>query len=162
MPAIPGYLKAMKKVCDDFGALFIVDEIMCGTGRCGGTLHAWQEEDGFVPDIQLLGKGLGGGVMQVSAVLASSRVVEVVERSSGEFAHGHTHDAYPIACAVGLEVLKTIRKEGLLENVREMGKRLSTGLKEGLDDHRYVGDIRGRGLFWGVSCLYSLLRYDKG
>ena len=156
VPFIPGYLKAMKKVCEEFGALIIVDEIMCGTGR-SGTFHAWQQEEGFAPDIECLGKGLGGGLLPVSAVLASKEIDDTIFRGPGEFAHGHTHDGYPLGSAVGLEVVRILREDNgkMLENVRKMGKLLSTGLKKALADHRYVGDIRGLGLFWGVSDVSS-------
>lgn len=80
MPPVPGYFKAVRAVCDKHGALLILDEVMCGMGRTG-TLHAWEQE-GVAPDIQTIGKGLGGGYQPVSGVLASHKVVDVLSRGS--------------------------------------------------------------------------------
>jgi len=147
--AVPGYLAAVKAVCERHGALFICDEVMCGMGRCG-TLHAWQAE-GVVPDIQTLGKGLGGGFLPVAAVLIGDKVSDALYNGSGAFQHGQTYQGHPVICASALEVQRIIREDGLLANVQAMGLRLEHKLKSRLADHKYVGDIRGRGLFWGVS-----------
>lgn len=80
VPAAAGYFKAVQAVCQKYGALLILDEVMCGMGRTG-TLHAWEQE-GVVPDIQTIGKALGGGYQPVAGVLANRRVVEVLERGS--------------------------------------------------------------------------------
>lgn len=142
----------MQAVCRKHGALFIADEVMCGSGRSGGPgLHAWQQEDGFVPDIQTMGKALTGGYAPVGAVLASRRVSEVIKRGTGEFAHGQTFQGHPLTCAAAVEVLNVIRDEDLLANVNKMGERLALGLRQGLDNHPNVGSIHGRGLMWGVS-----------
>jgi len=151
VPAVPGYFKAMKKVCDKYGALLILDEVMCGMGRTG-TLHAWQHE-GVVPDIQTMGKGLGAGYAAVAALLIKNRVVDALEKGTGAFAHGQTYQGHPIACAAALEVQKIIREDGLVDNAREMGNLMEILLKKRLGSHPHVGDIRGRGLFWGVSEL---------
>lgn len=81
MPAVAGYFKAIKAVCDDFGALLIFDEVMCGMGR-SGTMHAWQQE-GVAPDIQTLGKCLGGGYQPVAAVMANHRVIDAFRQGTG-------------------------------------------------------------------------------
>jgi adenosylmethionine-8-amino-7-oxononanoate aminotransferase len=138
----------MKEVCDRYGALLIFDEVMSGMGRCG-TLHAWQHED-VVPDLETIGKGLGGGYAPVAALLINSRVVDVLDKGTGSFMHGQTYQGHPISCAVALEVQREIRENKLVENVREMGNLLSSLLTKNLADHPHVGDIRGRGLFWGV------------
>ncbi|KAK8042601.1 Exo70 exocyst complex subunit [Apiospora phragmitis] len=148
VPAVQGYFKAMRAVCDKYGALLILDEVMCGMGRTG-TLHAWEQED-VVPDIQTLGKCLGGGYQPIAGVLVSCNVVDVLMRGSGSFAHGHTYQGHPIACAAALEVQKIVRDEQLLNNVRSMGELMSIRLAEALQDHPNVGAIRGRGLFWGI------------
>lgn len=139
----------MKAVCEKYGALFILDEVMSGMGRCG-TLHAWEQE-GVVPDIQTIGKGLGGGYAPVSAVLISERVVEALDKGTGSFRHGQTYQGHPVSCAAALAVQKVIQEENLLENVREMGAYLEAQLKSRLAEHPHVGDVRGKGLFWGVS-----------
>jgi adenosylmethionine-8-amino-7-oxononanoate aminotransferase len=120
-------------------------------GRCG-TLHAWQQE-GIEPDLQTTGKGLGGGYAPVSAVLVHRRVVEALNKGTGAFMHGQTYQGHPIGCAVALTVQKEIRERDLLANVREKGALLEKLLKERLAQHPHVGDIRGKGLFWGVSTL---------
>ncbi len=146
--APPGYFRAVREVCDRHGALLILDEVMCGMGRTG-TLHAWEQE-GVAPDIQAVAKGLGGGYQPIGAVLASARVVETLRDGSGAFQHGHTYLAHPIACAAALAVQQIIEEDGLLAQVRARGELLETLLTERLGNHRHVGDIRGRGLFWGI------------
>ena len=148
VPAVPGYFQAMKKVCDQYGALLVFDEIMCGMGR-SGTVHAWEQE-GVVPDMQTIGKGLGGGYAAVAGVLVGPRVVRALEQGSGAFAHGQTYQGHPVACAAGLEVQRIISEESLVVNVAKQGVYLERLLKERLADHPNVGDIRGKGLFWGV------------
>src|SRR4051794_17962324 len=117
----------MKAVCEKYDILFILDEVMCGMGRTG-TLHAWEQED-VVPDIQMIGKGLGGGYAPVAAMLIGHKVNRVLENGSAEFRHGHTYQNHPLSCAAALEVQKIVRDENLLENVRKMGDLLK-GLLE--------------------------------
>ncbi|KAJ5586604.1 hypothetical protein N7450_006391 [Penicillium hetheringtonii] len=148
VPAVPGYFPAMKAVCEKHGALFILDEIMSGMGRCG-TLHAWEQE-GVVPDIQTIGKGLGGGYAPVSGILINDSIVQTMDKGSGVFRHGQTYQGHPISCAAALATQKTIQKESLLDNVRNMGSYLEEQLRLRFEDHPFVGDIRGKGLFWGV------------
>ncbi|KAH8707150.1 aminotransferase [Phaeosphaeriaceae sp. PMI808] len=145
VPAVPGYLRAMKAVCDKYGVLLIFDEIMCGTGR-SGTLHTWQEH-GVIPDIQTMGKGLGGGVESVSATLCNSRVYNVISRDTG-FINGLTFECQPGACKVGSLVLEIVRDH--LGNIDDKGKQLMGLLRQNLGDHPNVGDIRGKGLFIGI------------
>jgi adenosylmethionine-8-amino-7-oxononanoate aminotransferase len=149
----------MKAVCDKHGALLIFDEIMSGMGR-SGTLHAWEQED-VVPDIQTLGKGLGGGYAAVAGLLIKKRVVDVLEKGSGAFSHGQTYQGHPIACAAALEVQKVIREERLVENVQKMGVLMGQLLKKRLGGHQNVGDIRGKGLFWGVSLARLCINNQK-
>ena len=148
VPAVPGYLKAMQDVCHKYGSLLIFDEVMCGSGRTG-TLHAWQAED-VVPDIQTMAKGLGGGYVPISAVLATEKVVKVIMKGSGEFVHGQTYEGMPVTAAGALEVQKFIQDNNLLENVSLQGAYLGERLKALLGGHPNVGDIRGGGLFWGI------------
>ena len=146
--ALPGYFKAVREVCDRHGALLILDEVMSGVGRTG-TLHAWEQE-GIAPDIQIIAKGLGGGFQPIGGILVSGRVIAGLAAGSGAFMHGHTYQAHPVACAAAVAVQQVIREENLLENVRNMGKVLEDRLVERLGNHRNIGDIRGRGLFWAV------------
>ncbi|KAF7174242.1 hypothetical protein CNMCM5623_006771 [Aspergillus felis] len=150
----PGYLAAMQAVCRKHGALFILDEIMCGMGRTG-TMFAWEQErddDGnpVFPDIMTIGKGLGGGYAPISGILVHQKVVDVLDCGSGSFNHGHTFQAHPISCAAALAVQRIIRRDNLLENCVKMGTILERCLREQLGDEKHVGDIRGRGLFYAV------------
>lgn len=148
VPFVPGYLKAMRDVCHKHGALFILDEVMCGMGRTG-TLHAWQAED-VVPDIQTNAKGLGAGYQPIAAMMISEKVVKVLKERSGQFVHGLTYQAMPVQAAAALEVQRIIRNDELMKNVSKLGTQLGELLKNALGDHPNVGDIRGRGLFWGL------------
>nr|KMM72301.1 acetylornithine aminotransferase [Coccidioides posadasii RMSCC 3488] len=148
VPSVPGYFAAMKAVCDRYGALLIMDEVMSGMGR-SGTLHAWEQE-GVAPDIQTIGKGLGGGYAPVSGVLIGNKVAEVMDKGTGAFRHGQTYQGHPIGCAAALAVQKVIKEQNLLQNVREMGALLESKLREYIGDHPNVGNIRGKGLFWGI------------
>ncbi len=149
--ALPGYFQAMREVCDRHGALLILDEVMSGMGRCG-TMHAWEAE-GITPDLQIVAKGLGGGYQPIGGILVAGRVIEGLAAGTGAFMHGHTYQAHPIACAAAVAVQKVIAEEKLLDNVQAMGKRLEERLIERLGNHRHVGDIRGRGLFWAVELV---------
>jgi adenosylmethionine-8-amino-7-oxononanoate aminotransferase len=149
--ALPGYFPAMRAVCDRHGALLILDEVMSGVGRCG-TLHAWEAE-GITPDIQIVAKGLGGGYQPIGGILVSGKVIAGLAAGSGAFMHGHTYQAHPVACAAAVAVQEVIRDEKLLDNVQAMGALLEQRLVERFGNHRHVGDIRGRGLFWAVELV---------
>lgn len=146
-----GYFRAMREICDRHGALLILDEVMCGMGRTG-TTHAWEQE-GVAPDIQAIAKGLGGGYQPIGAMLASGRIINTIRSGSGAFLHGHTYLAHPLACAAALAVQDVILEDGLLDRVKERGKQLEQRLTERFGNHRHVGDIRGRGLFWAIELV---------
>jgi adenosylmethionine-8-amino-7-oxononanoate aminotransferase len=151
VPAPLGYFRAVRAICDRFGALLVLDEVMCGMGRTG-TLHAWEQE-GVVPDILAVAKGLGGGFQPIGAMLASDRIVEALRTGSGSFQHGHTYLAHPMACAAALEVQRIIREEGLLAQVKALGAMLQERLHDRFGNHRHVGDIRGRGLLQAIELV---------
>lgn len=146
-----GYFKAAREICDRHGALLILDEVMSGTGRTG-TTHAWEQE-GIAPDIQAIAKGLGGGYQPIGAMLASGKIIDTIRSGSGAFLHGHTYLAHPLACAAALAVQDVIREDNLLEQVKQRGKQLEQRLTERFGNHRHVGDIRGRGLFWAIELV---------
>ncbi|MET4255887.1 adenosylmethionine-8-amino-7-oxononanoate aminotransferase [Bradyrhizobium sp. S3.12.5] len=146
-----GYFRAVREICDRHGALLILDEVMCGMGRTG-TTHAWQQE-GIAPDIQAIAKGLGGGYQPIGAMLASGKIIDTIRAGSGAFQHGHTYLAHPLACAAALAVQDVIREDNLLDRVKERGKQLEQRLTERFGNHRHVGDIRGRGLFWAIELV---------
>jgi len=142
---------SVRELCDRYGILLIADEVMSGMGRTG-TLHA-VEQEGVVPDLLTIAKGLGGGYQPIGAVLASAKIIEPIRRGSGLFQHGHTYIGHPTAAAAALAVQKVIQRDGLLAKVRARGEQLRVALARRLGDHPHVGDIRGRGLFMGVELV---------
>ncbi|PKA43642.1 aspartate aminotransferase family protein [Rhizobium sullae] len=151
VPAVPGYFRRIREVCDSYGVLLILDEVMCGMGRTG-TLHAC-EQDGVVPDLMTIAKGLGGGYQPIGAVLLSRRIFDAFAEGSGFFQHGHTYMCHPMACAAALAVQEVIERDRLLDNVKAMGAHLARRLSERFSNHTHVGDIRGRGLFMGLELV---------
>ena len=151
VPPTADYLKRVRAICDRHGVLLILDEVMCGMGRTG-TLHAC-EQDGVVPDIMTVAKGLGGGYQPIGAVLLGRHIFDAFAKGSGFFHHGHTYLGHPIACAAALAVQQVIARDNLLANVRTMGARLAQRLGDRFGNHPHVGDIRGRGLFMGVELV---------
>ena len=148
---VPGYFQAVRALCDKYGVLLILDEVMCGMGRCG-TLYACEQE-GVVPDLICIGKGLGGGYQPIGALLASAKIYDAVVGGSGFFQHGHTYTGHAAACAGALAVQRAVRKRGLLARVRERGAGLEARLRARFGQHPHVGEIRGRGLFWALELV---------
>jgi len=151
VPPVPGYFARIRDICDRHGVLLILDEVMCGMGRTG-TLFAC-EQDGVVPDIVAVAKGLGAGYMPIGAMLASARLHDAIAAGSGSFQHGHTYHGHPLAAAAGHAVLRALLERGLVTGVRTKGERLATALRAAFGQHPHVGDIRGRGLFRGVELV---------
>jgi adenosylmethionine-8-amino-7-oxononanoate aminotransferase len=151
VPPVADYFKRIRAICDRYGVLLILDEVMCGMGRTG-TLHAC-EQDGVAPDLMAIAKGLGGGYQPVGATLLSNKIFEAFSRGSGFFQHGHTYMGHPMAAAAGLAVQEVIQRDHLLDNVVAMGAHLQRRLEERFANHHHVGDIRGRGLFRGVELV---------
>ena len=148
---VPGYLRGVRELCNQYGILLILDEVMCGMGRCG-TLHACEAE-GVVPDLLVIAKGLGGGYQPIGAVLAQLHVVQAFARGSGAFQHGHTYIGHAMACAAALAVQQVIRRDGLLDRVQRQGAGLRERLQAAFGQHPHVGDIRGRGLFQAIELV---------
>ncbi|KAJ5959219.1 Pyridoxal phosphate-dependent transferase major region subdomain 2 [Penicillium vulpinum] len=151
VPPLPGYLKALKAVCERHGALLILDEVMSGMGRTG-TLHAWEQED-VVPDLQTIAKGLGAGYAPIAGLLINKHVVDTLNKGTGAFVHSQTYQGHPVACAAAYKVQQIIQDDNLLPNVRAMGEYLGQRLHERLDSHPHVGEVRGRGLFWAMEIV---------
>ena len=151
VPPTPGYFKRVREVLDRHGILLIADEVMCGMGRTG-TLYASEQED-VVPDVVAVAKGLGGGYQPIGAVLAQRKVVQALRDGSGAFQHGHTYIGHPVAAAAALAVQQVIKRDHLLDAVRERGAHLFHALHAQFDGHPHVGDIRGRGLFAGIELV---------
>jgi adenosylmethionine-8-amino-7-oxononanoate aminotransferase len=151
VPPVADYFRRIRAICDRYGILLILDEVMCGMGRTG-TLHAC-EQDGITPDLMTIAKGLGGGYQPIGAVLLGERIFNAFANGSGAFQHGHTYICHPMACAAALAVQQVIARDRLLANVKAMGAHLARRLRERFDNHPYVGDIRGRGLLMGVELV---------
>lgn len=149
VPAVDGYLRRIRDICDRHEILLIADEIMCGSGRTGRYFaHA---HDDVLPDIVTLAKGIGGGYMPLAAVVVRRRVCEPLERAG--FVHGHTYIGHAAACAAGVAVADVIDRHDLLARTEEMGARLRSALDDAFGEHPNVGDIRGRGLFVGMELV---------
>lgn len=151
VPPAPGYFTRIREICDRYGVLLILDEVMCGMGRTG-TLFAC-EQDGVAPDIVCIAKGLGAGYQPIGAMLCTAGIYDAISGGTGFFQHGHTYIGHPAATAAGLAVLRAILDRDLLPRVRRQGDRLRDALKERFGQHPNVGDIRGRGLFRGLELV---------
>lgn len=148
VPPVRAYFRKIRAVCDKYGVLLILDEIMAGMGRTGYLFAC--EEDGVAPDILTIAKGLGAGYQPIGATLVSARIYSAIVGGSGFFQHGHTYIGHATACAAALEVQRVIADERLLDNVRARGEQLRAALNARFAAHEQVGDVRGRGLFVGV------------
>ena len=148
---VPGYFKRVREVCDRYGVLLILDEVMCGMGRTG-SLHACTEE-GVAPDLMTIAKGLSGGYQAIGAVLVQQKIVEAIKQGLGAFQHGHTYLAHPMGAAAALAVQQVILRDKLLERVKRQGAGLTQRLQAAFAGHPHVGEIRGRGLFQAVELV---------
>lgn len=151
VPPVEGYFKQVREICDRYGVLLILDEVMCGMGRTG-TLFA-SEQDDVRPDIIAVAKGLGAGYQPIGAMLCSGEIYGAIEAGSGFFQHGHTYIAHPTACAAALAVITKLTEGGIAARVKPMGEALQTALEDAFSDHPHVGDFRGRGLFRGIEIV---------
>jgi len=151
VPAVPGYFRLVRDICDRHGILLILDEVMCGMGRTGSLFAC--EQESVVPDLVCIAKGLGAGYQPIGAALVLDRVHDAISRGSGSFQHGHTYIGHAAACAGALAVQRALRERGLVARVRGLGPRLEARLRERFGGHPHVGDIRGRGLFWGIELV---------
>ncbi|KWI59539.1 hypothetical protein WT72_09235 [Burkholderia pseudomultivorans] len=151
VPPVGTYLKKIRAVCDKYGVLLILDEIMSGMGRTGYLFAC--DEDGVAPDLLTIAKGLGAGYQPIGATLVSDRIYRTIVDGSGFFQHGHTYLGHATACAAALEVQRVIAEERLLDNVKARGEQLRASLREHYAAHPHVGDVRGRGLFVGVELV---------
>jgi adenosylmethionine-8-amino-7-oxononanoate aminotransferase len=150
-PPVPGYFKRVREICDRHRILLILDEVMCGMGRCG-TMWAFEAE-GVVPDIVTIAKGLGAGYQPSGALVVAKPVYETVTAGSGFFQHGYTYLGHAAACAGALAVQRRLRNDGVLARVKPMGELLEKSLRSAFANHPHVGDIRGRGLFWALEMV---------
>ena len=143
-----GYLPAVREVCDRHDVLLIADEVVSAFGRTGRWFAS--EHYGAVPDVITFGKGIGGGLLPLSGMVASRRIRQVIETAPNGFSYGHTFSGYPLGCAVGCEVIDVIREEGLVEAAAVRGARLREVLAELAGRHPLMQGLRGRGLLQGI------------
>lgn len=151
LTAAPGYFKRIREICDRYGILLILDEVMCGMGRTGALFAC--DLEGVAPDILCIAKGLGAGYQPVGAMICSKKIYETIGAGSGFFQHGHTYMGHPTAAAAGLAVVNAILHRNLIAKVRIQGDKLKEALHERFGQTPHVGDIRGRGLFLGVELV---------
>ncbi|MBL8709593.1 MAG: aspartate aminotransferase family protein [Rhodospirillaceae bacterium] len=151
VPAPPGYAKRVREICDRYGVLMIADEVMCGAGRTG----TWRalEHDGVEPDIMAVAKGLAAGYVPLGVAIYHDRLKAPMFAKYGGLLTGHTFTGHTLACAAGLAVQKILKRDRLVEKVREDGLYLEAKLRAAFGDHPHVGDVRGRGFFWAIEVV---------
>ncbi|WP_170439385.1 aspartate aminotransferase family protein [Ruegeria arenilitoris] len=151
VPAVEGYYKRIREICDQYGVLLILDEVMCGMGRTGHLFAC--DHDGVTPDILCVAKGLGAGYQPIGATLCTDRIYDAIRNGSGFFQHGHTYVGHPVATAAALAVVTELTSRDLPARARDMGDKLQAKLEAAFGQHPNVGDIRGRGLFRGIELV---------
>lgn len=147
----PSYFQRVREICDKYDVLMIVDEVLCGMGRTGRNfaIDHWD----VVPDMITCGKGISSGYTPLGAVIASREIYDAVDQGSGMFEHGFTYGGNPLSCAVGLAVLRYIKKHDLVQRAAENGAYLLQELQAAIGDHPNVGEISGLGMLVGVEIV---------
>ena len=148
VPAVEGYYKRIREICDKYGVLLILDEVMCGMGRTGHLFAC--DFEGVAPDILCIAKGLGAGYQPIGAMLCSRAIYDTISAGTGFFQHGHTYLGHPVAAAAGLAVVQELLENDLPAQVQARGGYLEQQLRARFAQNPHVGDIRGRGLFQGI------------
>ncbi len=151
LTAAPGYFKRVREICDQYGILLILDEVMCGMGRTGSLFAC--EQEGVSPDILCIAKGLGAGYQPIGAMLCSRKIYDAIENGSGFFQHGHTYLGHPVAAAAGVAVVNAMLERDLVPRAKGQGSKLMAALEARFGQHPHIGDIRGRGLFQGLELV---------
>lgn len=150
-PAPDGYWPRIREICDRYGVLLIADEVLVGLGRTGKwwALDHWN----IVPDILVTSKGTASGYFPLGLIAAKGEDVELIRQKLGDFNHGGTFSHHAVGAAAGLATLRILQRERLIENSAAMSIPLEKALRDQIGDHPNVGDIRGRGLFWGIELV---------
>ncbi|WP_210092289.1 aspartate aminotransferase family protein [Ruegeria sp. HKCCSP346] len=151
VPAVEGYFKRIREICDQYGVLLILDEVMCGMGRTGHLFAC--DHDGAAPDILCIAKGLGAGYQPIGAMLCTGKIYGAIRDGSGFFQHGHTYIGHPVATAAALAVVRELIEGDLPARAGRMGSKVHSALEAAFGQHPNVGDLRGRGLFRGVELV---------
>jgi taurine---2-oxoglutarate transaminase len=144
-----GYLQSIREVCDRYGILLVLDEVMAGFGRAG----RWFACDHWdvVPDILTTAKGINSGYVPLGAMTVREHVYHAIKDRF--FAGGLTYSGHPLACAAGVASIEAFREEGVVENAAAMGDHLAEAFPRLAEEHPSIGEVRGRGLFWGVELV---------
>lgn len=151
VPAVEGYFKRIREICDKYGVLLILDEVMCGMGRTGHLFAC--DHDRISPDILCIAKGLGAGYQPIGAMICSQKIFDAIYNGSGFFQHGHTYLGHPVATAAGRAVVQKLLQHKLADRAGIQGEKLRAALGERFGQHAHIGDIRGRGLFVGLELV---------
>ncbi|MTH98535.1 aspartate aminotransferase family protein [Roseibium sp. RKSG952] len=151
VPAVDGYFKRIREICDQYGVLLILDEVMCGMGRTGHLFAC--DHDGVAPDILCIAKGLGAGYQPIGAMMCTGKIYDAIRDGSGFFQHGHTYIGHPVATAAALAVVRELTGRELPARAGVMGEKLQSALEAAFGQHPNIGDIRGRGLFRGIEIV---------
>ena len=146
----PDYFARIREICTRYDVLFIADEVITGFGRTGRWFGL--EHYGVEPDIVQFAKGITSGYVPLGAVLISQKVADSFRDKV--FFGGLTYSGHPLACAAGVGAIQAMEEEGVVENAREIGDEvLGPGLRDLMAKHKSIGDVRGRGCFWGVELV---------
>jgi taurine--2-oxoglutarate transaminase len=150
MPPPPGYLAGVREICDRHGIVYIADEVMAGFGRTGRWFAF--ENYGVVPDLVAFAKGVNSGYVPLGGVIISDAIAASFEERV--YAGGHTYSGHPLACAAAVATIEVMRQEGIVENAARIGENvLGPGLRELVDKHPCVGEVRGLGVFWALELV---------
>src|ERR671933_2206505 len=149
IPPPPGYLQAVREVCDRHGILLILDEVMAGFGRTGRWFAC--ENWDVVPDILCVAKGINSGYVPLGAMIVSEPIAEWVRDKY--FAGGLTYSGHPLACASAVASIEALREEGIVENAAAMGPVFREELGRLAERHPSIGDVRGLGCFWALELV---------
>jgi taurine--2-oxoglutarate transaminase len=145
------YMPRVREICDSHDVLLIDDEVMAGFGRTGKMfcIEHWN----VVPDIMTMAKGITGAYIPVGATVTTRRIADYFDQPGNLFVHGQTYAMHPLGCAAAVAAIDEYYRHGLVENAAKMGEVLGGRLEELKESHRSVGEVRGKGLFWGVELV---------
>ena len=146
-----GYFERIREICNKYDILLILDEVMCGMGRCG-KLFAFEDYN-IIPDIICIAKGLGAGYQPIGAMICDDKIYSSIKNYSGYFEHGHSYLAHPTACAAAVAVLEQLVVPGFLDKIIEKGNYLRKILEDKFSHSKYIGNIRGQGLLIGIEVV---------
>jgi adenosylmethionine-8-amino-7-oxononanoate aminotransferase len=145
------YYARVREICDKYDVLFVADEVLCGYGRCGRpfAISEWEIES----DIITLGKSIASGYAPLAAMVVSEKIRQGLVDGTGRFVHGLTYSGMPSACFIGLQVHDIMQSEGLFTRGTSIGRYLKEGLDRLARRHEIIGEVRGRGLLFGIELV---------